>query len=58
MHKEILLDFDDAESRAFMDTFGEPISNLLHGCSVHFIRPAMHVANFHYFSWISTSCLL
>ena len=45
MHKEILLDFNDAESRAFMDTFGEPISNLLHGCSVYFICPAMHVAN-------------
>ena len=44
MHKEILLDFDDAELRAFMDTFGEPISNLLHGCSVHFIRSAMCVA--------------
>ena len=44
MHKEILLDFDDAESRAFMDTFGEPISNLLRGCSVHFIRSAMRVA--------------
>ena len=44
MHKEILLDFDDAESRAFIDTFGEPISNLLRGCSVHFIRSAMRVA--------------
>ena len=44
MHKEILLDFDDAESRAFIDTFGEPISNLLRGCSVHFIRSAMCVA--------------
>jgi len=44
MHKEILLNFDDTESRAFIDKFGEPISNLLQGCSVHFIRSAMHVA--------------
>ena len=44
MHKEILLDYDNAESQAFMDTFGEPISNLLRGCSVHFIHSAMRVA--------------
>ena len=44
MHKEILLDFDDVESRAFIDTFGEPISNLLRVCSVHFICLAMRVA--------------
>ena len=25
IHKEILLDFDDAKSRAFVDTFDEPI---------------------------------
>ena len=29
VHKEILLNFDDAESRDFIDTFGEPNSNLL-----------------------------
>jgi len=45
MHKEILLDFDDAESRAFIDTFGEPVSNLLCGCSaVYFICSAIRVA--------------
>ena len=44
MHKEILLDFDDAQSRAFIDTFGEPVSNLLRGCSVHFICSAKREA--------------
>ena len=44
MHKEILLDFDDDESRAFIDTFGEPASDLLRGCSIHFIHSAMCVA--------------
>jgi len=44
MHKEILLDFDNTESRAFIDKFGELISNLLRGCSVHFIPSAVRVA--------------
>ena len=42
--KKLLLDFSDAKSQTFMDTFGEPISNLLHGCSVHFIHSAMCIA--------------
>ena len=43
-HKEILLDFDDAEANAFIDTFGMEVSNLLRGCEVHFLRSAMRVA--------------
>ena len=35
-HKEMLLAFDDAEMNAFINTFGMEISNLLHGCEVHF----------------------
>ena len=40
-HKEILLDFDDAEANAFIDTFGMEVSNLLRGCEVHFLCSAM-----------------
>ena len=40
-HKEILLDFDDAEVNAFCSAFGV---SYLHGCAVHFIRSGMRVA--------------
>ena len=43
-HKEILVDFDDAESNAFVASFGKELSNVLRGCSVHFLRSAMRVA--------------
>ena len=43
-HKEILLDFDDAEANAFISTFGMEISNLLRGCEVHFLHSAMRMA--------------
>jgi len=43
-HKEILLDFDDAEANAFMQAFGADIANIIRGCSVHFLRSAMRVA--------------
>ena len=43
-HKEILLDFDDAEANAFQDSFGKTIFNIMRGCSVHFIFSAMRVA--------------
>ena len=43
-HKEILLDFDDAEANAFRLAFGEEVINLIRGCSFHFIRSAMRVA--------------
>ena len=43
-HKEILLDFDDAEANAFRSAFGEEVTTLIRGCSVHFIRSAMRVA--------------
>ena len=43
-HKEILLDFDEAEASGFRDAFGEEITNLIRGCSVHFIRSSMRVA--------------
>ena len=42
-HKEILIDFDDAEANAFTENFGD-VSNILRGCSVHFLRSAMQVA--------------
>ena len=35
-HKEILLDFDEAESNAFSEAFGKEINNILRGCLVHF----------------------
>ena len=43
-HKEILLDFDDAEANDFTQVFGKNIANILRGCSVHFLRSAMRVA--------------
>ena len=43
-HKELLLDFDDAEANAFKESFGEDIMNIIRGCSVHFMRSAMRVA--------------
>ena len=43
-HKEILLDFDEVESNAFVEAFGKEIGNILRGCSVHFFRSAMRVA--------------
>ena len=36
-HKEILLDFDDAEANAFCLAFGEKVTNLIPGCSIHFL---------------------
>ena len=43
-HKEILLDFNDAEASGFRDAFGAEITNLFGGCYVHFIRSSMRVA--------------
>ena len=43
-HKEILLDFDDAEASGFREAFGAEITNLFRGCFVHFIRSSMRVA--------------
>ena len=43
-HKEILLDFAESEANAFEQSFGSSVSNLLRGCSVHFIRSAMRIA--------------
>jgi len=43
-HKEILVDFDDAESNAFAASFGQELLNIIRGCSVHFLRSAMRVA--------------
>ena len=43
-HKEILLDFDEAEANGFQSSFGNNVSNLFRGCSVHFLRSAMRVA--------------
>ena len=42
-HKEILLDFDEAEANGFKSSFGNDVSNLLRGCAVHFLRSAMKV---------------
>ena len=43
-HKEVSLDFDDAEANAFQETFNEEIMSIVRGCSVHFMRSAMRVA--------------
>ena len=43
-HKEILVDFDDAESNALVTSFGQELSNVLRGCAVHFLRSAMRVS--------------
>jgi len=42
-HKEILLDFDEREANGFQLSFGNNVSNLFRGCSVHFLRSAMRV---------------
>ena len=42
-HKEILLDAE-SEANAFEESFGSSVSNLLRGCSVHFIRSAKRIA--------------
>ena len=42
-HKEILVNFDDAESNAFIASSGQELSNVLRGCAVHFKRSAMRV---------------
>ena len=34
-HIEILVDFDDAEANAFTESFGNDVTNILHGCFVH-----------------------
>ena len=43
-YKEILVDFDDAESNAFIVCFGQELSNVLRGSAVHFKRSAMRVS--------------
>lgn len=35
-HKEILLNFDEAEANGFISSFENDVSNLLRGCGVHF----------------------
>ena len=39
-----MLDFDDAEANGFMQAFGKEITNIIRGCSVHFLRSALRVA--------------
>ena len=53
-HKEILLDFNEAESNAFSEAFGKEINNILRGCSVHFFRSAMRVAKISEFIYLTT----
>ena len=53
-HKEILLDFDDAEANAFQESFGNTVMSLIRGCSVHFMRSAMRVAKVVNSSSVST----
>ena len=43
-HKEILVDFADAEANAFQASFGKDVAYILRGCRVHFLRSAMRVA--------------
>ena len=43
-HKEIMLDFDEAEANEFKESFGGDVTNILRGCSVHFLRSAMRIA--------------
>ena len=43
-HKEILLDFDDAEANVFQESFDEDIMRIIRGCHVHFLCSAMRVA--------------
>ena len=42
VHKEILVDFDEAEANAFTENFKD-VTNILRGCSVHFLRSAMRI---------------
>ena len=35
-HKEILLDFDQAQYNAFIEASGKEINNIFQGCSLHF----------------------
>lgn len=39
-----MLDSDDAEANGFMQAFGKNITNIIRGCSVHFLRSALRVA--------------
>ena len=57
-HKEILLDFDDAEANAFHESFGNSVMSLIRGCSVHFMRSAMRVAKVVNSSSVSTGYLI
>ena len=57
-HKEILLDFDDAEANAFQESFGNSVMSLIRGCSVHFMRSAMRVAKVVNSSSVSTGYLI
>ena len=55
-HREVLLDFDDAEADAFIDSFGKNITNIIRGCSVHFMQSAMRVAT-HQCTVMAIKCL-
>ena len=55
-HKEILLDFDNAEANAFCSAFGVEISSHLRGCAVYFIRSGMRVAKLVNISTTSLGC--
>ena len=57
-HKEILVDFDDAKVNAFAESFGKDVTNILRGCSVHFLRSAMRVAKLVNSSAISPGYLI
>ena len=39
-----MLDFDESEANGSHEALGIEIANLFRGCSVHFIRSALHVA--------------
>ena len=52
-HKEILVDFDDAEANAFMENFVKDVSNILCGCAFHFVKLAMRVQRLVNFSTVS-----
>ena len=43
-HKEVLVDFADAEANAFQASFGKDVTYILRGCRVHFLRSVMRVA--------------
>ena len=50
MHKEKLLNFDEAEINAFQKSFSNKVLPLTRGCAVQFMRSAMHVAKVVYSS--------